>query len=141
MIFHEFPEGIITFVLSQRGGFSPRRAALYAFVAAALSTPLGAVVAYPFVHAIDNAALGVLLALSVGALIYVGATHLLPEVEEQNRIHTIVTLAAGVLIGAIIAISGPEGGSRYRSFVNHLARPDSNQVLGCPPRSSLSLKQ
>lgn len=105
MIFHEFPEGIITFVLLERGGFSPRRSVLYAFLAAGLSTPLGAVIAYPFVRRIDQSTLGALLALSAGALVYVGATHLLPEVEEQSRRYTMLSLAAGVLVGVVIIAS------------------------------------
>ena len=102
MVFHEFPEGIITFILLERGGFGPRRAALYAFLAAALSTPLGALVSYPFISRINEPMLGALLAVAAGALVYVGATHLLPEVAEQNRRYTLLTLAAGVLVGVII---------------------------------------
>jgi zinc transporter ZupT len=41
MVLHEFPEGIVTFVLLERGGFSRRKSAVYAFLAAAISTPLG----------------------------------------------------------------------------------------------------
>ena len=105
MIFHEFPEGVITFVLLKRGGFSTRRSALYAFLAAAFSTPLGALISYPFVSQIDQPTLGTLLALAGGALTYVGATHLLPEVAEQERRYTILTLAAGVLVGVVIIAS------------------------------------
>mgnify|MGYP001055859025 CR=1 FL=1 len=105
MVFHEFPEGVITFVMLERGGFSARKSALYAFVAAAVSTPLGAVITYPFVHRIGDEALGGLLAVAGGALVYVGATHLLPEVEEQSGAYTIVTLAAGVLVGVIVILS------------------------------------
>lgn len=46
MVLHEFPEGIVTFVLLERAGFSRRRSTLYAFLAAALSTPLDTLVAY-----------------------------------------------------------------------------------------------
>jgi zinc transporter ZupT len=105
MVFHEFPEGIITFVLLEQGGFDRRRAALYAFVAAAFSTPLGALVSYPFVSRIKQPTLGALLAVAAGALVYVGATHLLPEVAEQNRRYTLLTLAAGVLVGVVIIAS------------------------------------
>ena len=105
MIFHEFPEGIITFILLERGGFGARRSALYAFVAAGLSTPLGALITYPFVHRIGDQTLGGLLSVAAGALVYVGATHLLPEVEEQTHGYTILTLAAGVVVGVITIIS------------------------------------
>jgi zinc transporter ZupT len=102
MVFHEFPEGIITFVLLERGGFGRKRAALYAFLAAALSTPLGALISYPFISRINEPTLGALLAVAAGALVYVGATHLLPEVAEQNRRYTLLTLAAGIVVGVII---------------------------------------
>jgi len=106
MVLHEFPEGIVTFVLLERGGFKRRRAATYAFLAAAISTPLGTLVAYPFINAIERPALGLWLAISAGALVYVGASHLLPEVEEENRRYTMLALAAGVLVALGIVVSG-----------------------------------
>lgn len=105
MVLHEFPEGIVTFVLLERGGFNRRRAMLYAFVAAAISTPLGTLVAYPFINIIDRSKLGLWLAISAGALVYVGATHLLPEVEKENRRYTILTLVAGVLVALGIVLT------------------------------------
>jgi zinc and cadmium transporter len=105
MILHEFPEGIVTFVLLGRGGFSRRKSALYAFLAAALSTPLGTLVSYPFINNIKQSALGMLLAISAGALVYVGASHLLPAVEKENRRYSVLALAAGVLVAVIIVMS------------------------------------
>jgi zinc transporter ZupT len=58
MVLHEFPEGIVTFVLLDRGGFSRRRSALHAFLAAAISTPLGTLASYPFINRIKPATLG-----------------------------------------------------------------------------------
>lgn len=105
MIFHEFPEGIVTFVLLERGGYDRRKAALYAFLAAALSTPLGTLLSFPLVGVIKQSTLGILLALSAGALVYVGATHLLPEVEKENHRYTLLALAAGVLVAVVIVLS------------------------------------
>ncbi len=45
MVLHEFPEGIITFLLLIKSGFKKRKSSLYAFLAAAITTPLGAL--YP----------------------------------------------------------------------------------------------
>lgn len=98
MVLHEFPEGIVTFVLLERGGFSRKKAAVYAFFAAALSTPLGALVSFPFIHTIERSTLGILLAISAGALVYVGASHLLPAVEQEQKRYSIFALAAGVLV-------------------------------------------
>lgn len=105
MILHEFPEGIVTFVLLERGGFSRRRAAIYAFLAAALSTPLGTLVSYPLVNRIADPTLGILLAISAGALVYVGASHLLPAVEKENKKYSVLSLAAGVLVAIVIVLS------------------------------------
>jgi zinc and cadmium transporter len=108
MILHEFPEGIVTFVLLERGGFSRRKSAVYAFLAAAISTPLGTLASYPFINNIKQSSLGILLAISAGALVYVGASHLLPAVEKENQRYSILALAAGVLVAAIIVMSkGP----------------------------------
>jgi len=102
MILHEFPEGIVTFVLLERGGFSRRQSAMYSFLAAALSTPLGTLMSYPLMTNIRQSALGILLAISAGALVYVGASNLLPAVEKQCKRYSVLALAAGVLVAMII---------------------------------------
>ncbi len=105
MVLHEFPEGIITYLLLVRGGVGERRAMVLAFLAAAATTPLGMLVSYPFISAIERQTLGALLALSAGALIYVGATHLLPKAEQEHRKFSFVALAGGVLVAVIIVAS------------------------------------
>jgi zinc and cadmium transporter len=105
MVLHEFPEGIVTFVLLERFGFKKRRASVYAFLAAGLSTPLGTLISYPLIEKIGKPAPGLLLALSAGALVYVGASHLLPAVEKENRRYTLISLAAGILVAAGIVLS------------------------------------
>jgi zinc and cadmium transporter len=105
MVLHEFPEGIVTFLLLKRAGFTQKRAAIYAFLAAAITTPLGTLVSFPFVSQISRSMLGNLLAISAGALVYVGASHLLPAVEKENRRYTLISLGAGILIAGLIVIS------------------------------------
>jgi len=85
MVLHEFPEGIITYLLLKRAGFRERTSLLLAFLAVALTTPLGMLVSYPFISKIDKPLLGALLAFSAGALVYVGATHLLPQTETEHK--------------------------------------------------------
>jgi len=105
MVLHEFPEGIITYLLLVRGGFSERKAMYLAFLAAAATTPLGMLVSYPLISAIESESLGALLSLSAGALVYVGATHLLPRAEQEHRKYSLVALAGGVLVAVIIVTS------------------------------------
>jgi len=105
MVLHEFPEGIITYLLLKRAGFRGRTSLLLAFLAAALTTPLGMLVSYPLISKIDKPLLGALLAFSAGALVYVGATHLLPQAETEQKRYSLFALGAGILIAAVIIFS------------------------------------
>lgn len=105
MVLHEFPEGMITYLLLLRGGFSGRTAVILAIAAAALTTPVGMLVSYPLISGIDQSSLGALLAVSAGALVYVGATHLLPRAEQERRRFSMVALFGGMLVAAIIVLS------------------------------------
>ena len=107
MVLHEFPEGVVTYLLLLKGGFAKGRALTLAFVAAAATTPLGAIAAHPVVSRISPAMLGDALALSAGALVYVGATHLLPQAERDAARFSILALAAGIAVAAgIVAAKG-----------------------------------
>jgi ZIP family zinc transporter/zinc and cadmium transporter len=105
MVLHEFPEGIITYLLLLRGGFREKTALVLALLAASLTTPLGMLVSYPYVSQIGQPLLGSLLALSAGALVYVGATHLLPQAEREPRKYGLYALGAGILVAVIIVLS------------------------------------
>ena len=105
MVLHEFPEGIVTYLLMLRGGFSKKRALICAFLAAAVTTPLGTLVSYPVVSQIQKPALSALLSLSAGALVYVGATHLLPRAEQEPRRFSLIALATGIVVALGIVLS------------------------------------
>jgi len=46
------------------------------------------------------------LAFSAGALVYVGATHLLPQAEtEHKKKYSLFALGAGVLVALVIVFS------------------------------------
>ncbi|MGQ9425168.1 ZIP family metal transporter [Gilvimarinus sp. F26214L] len=105
MVLHEFPEGIITYMLLLRGGFRKKTALVLAIVAASISTPLGMLVSWPFISRIDQPLLGILLSLSAGMLVYVGATHLLPQAEQEHRRYSLCALGAGILVAVLIVVS------------------------------------
>lgn len=102
MVLHEFPEGIVTFLLLVRSGFSKKKSILYAFLTAAITTPLGTLVSWPFINNLTPEILGILLSLSAGALIYVGASHLLPKIEEEKKRFSILALFVGILTALLI---------------------------------------
>ncbi|MEJ2048193.1 MAG: ZIP family metal transporter, partial [Dehalococcoidia bacterium] len=105
MVLHEFPEGIITYLLLLRGGFSERVALWLSLIAAAFTTPLGMLLSYPLISEIETSTLGALLSLSAGALVYVGATHLLPRAEKERKKYSVVALAGGVMVALVIVFS------------------------------------
>ena len=105
MVLHEFPEGIITYLLLVRAGFTEKSSFFLAFFAAALTTPLGMLLSYPYISRIDQPLLGSLLAFSAGALVYVGATHLLPQAESENKRYSLLALGAGILVAIVIVFS------------------------------------
>jgi zinc and cadmium transporter len=107
MVLHEFPEGVFTYVLLRKGGLQQRAALWTAVFAAALTTPLGMLISFPIVSQIDLPILAALLALSAGALIYVGASHLLPAAEREPRRYNLLALIAGIVVAlGIIATHG-----------------------------------
>jgi len=105
MILHELPEGIVTFVALERGELSSKKAAAYAFLAAGLTTPVGTAFSYPFIGTITGAPLGFLLAATAGGLLYVGASHLLPSMEREDKPWAILSLLAGVLTATAIILT------------------------------------
>lgn len=105
LIVHEFAEGVIVFSVMLKGGLREGRAALYAFFVAALTTPLGAFVAYPLVNKLSGSALGLALGFVVGVLIYISASHLLPEAREHEKRHSSWAFLAGVGLALFIVLT------------------------------------
>jgi len=106
LVIHEFAEGIITFSVLLKGGFSAKKAMFYAFLVAALTTPVGAFVAYPFVSKFNNSVLGLVLGFVAGVLIYVSASHLLPETREYEKKHSYLSFLLGIALSFFIMFSG-----------------------------------
>lgn len=49
--------------------------------------------------------LGVFLSLSAGSLVYVGASHLLPQSEAEHKRFSLIALATGILVAFVIVFS------------------------------------
>jgi zinc transporter ZupT len=98
LVAHEFAEGVIAFSVLVKGGLSAQKAAFYGFLVAGLTTPVGAFVVYPFVKNLSGSALGLALGFVGGVLIYVSASHLLPEAREHEKFHSQTAFLLGVLL-------------------------------------------
>jgi zinc and cadmium transporter len=105
LVLHELAEGVITYSLLISGGVKRERAVWYAFFVAALTTPIGAFVAYPLVRKLSDSVLGLALGFVVGVLIYVSASHLLPEARGYEERHSTGAFLAGVALALFIVLS------------------------------------
>ena len=105
LVVHEFAEGVITYLFLIKGGVNKKLAMLYAFLIAGLTTPLGAFVVYPFVSKLEKPTLGLLLGFVAGVLLYVSASHLLPEAREHEKKHSTVAFLAGIGLSLFIVLS------------------------------------
>lgn len=105
LVIHEFAEGVITFSLLIKGGFNKKKAGLYSFFIAALTTPIAAFISYPMVNKLNASILGLALGFVAGVLIYISASHLLPEAREHEKEHSILAFLTGVALALIIVLT------------------------------------
>ena len=96
LVTHEFAEGVITYAFLTEGGLSEKKAILYAFLVASLTTPIGAFLIYPLLRNFTSSVMGLLLGFVTGVLIYISAAHLLPEASEHEKDHSYMSFLTGV---------------------------------------------
>ncbi len=102
LVLHEFAEGAVIYTLLRSAKMDQKKAFWIAIFTAALTTPLGMLISYPFVHEMEGAPLAILLALSGGSLIYVGASHLIPHTEKEPLRFSFAAVIAGVITAFMI---------------------------------------
>jgi ZIP family zinc transporter len=112
LILHEFPEGIIAFAILRQAGVAPRRALVYAFLAAAFTTPLGVVLSSPVIQLIGIDMLGLCFAASVGLVLYVATGPLLAPMRHLPPRSGLMALLSGVAIGLVLLSSPLHQGHR-----------------------------
>lgn len=104
LVVHEFAEGVITFSVLVKGNVDPKKAVLYAFLVAALTTPVGAFLAFPFISRLSSSMLGYALGFVAGVLIYVSASHLLPETGVYAKRHSYAAFMAGIALTLLMML-------------------------------------
>lgn len=105
LVVHEFAEGVITYLVFMEAGIRKRTAILYALFIASFTTPVGAFIAYPFLGKLSQRGLGLMLGFMAGVLIYVSASHLLPEATQEKKEHSILAFSGGVGLAVFIVLS------------------------------------
>lgn len=104
LVAHELAEGIIMYGFLVCGGMNRKKALLYAFIIVGLTTPVGALVVYPFVSKLDKSIISLLLAFVGGVLIYFSASHLIPETREREGKHSFLGFLLGISFAILISV-------------------------------------
>jgi len=105
LVVHEFAEGVITYLVLLKGGMKEKTAMLYAFFVAGLTTPIGAFIAFPLIDKLSESSLGLMLGFVSGILLYVSASHLLPEAKQEEKEHSSIAFLSGVGLAIFIVLS------------------------------------
>ncbi len=105
LVVHEFAEGVITYLVFMKAGVKKRTSILYALLIASFTTPLGAFIAYPFIGQLTRSDLGLMLGFMAGVLIFISASHLLPEAMGDKKDHSILAFLGGVGLAIFIVFS------------------------------------
>ncbi len=95
VISHDFTDGINTVTLMLKNKHSSRRAALF-LLADAIAPIIG--VLATFILLVNQAALGLILAVFVGEFIYLGASNMLPETRKHTPWKMMLLTSLGVLV-------------------------------------------
>lgn len=103
---HEFPEGVIAFAILRRYGVPNVTAFWFAFLAAAATTPLGVIVAGPFMYGLDMQAIGSLFAVSAGLLLFVATGPLMSPLKEMTPVKGVGAVGLGA-VAAILLVMTP----------------------------------
>jgi ZIP family zinc transporter len=104
LMLHEFPEGVIAFAILRRHSFSNREAFFWAFLASAVTTPLGVIVATPFMYGLTPDVIGSLFAISAGLLLYVATGPLMEPLGEEPPLRSFLALSVGVGLAILMAL-------------------------------------
>ncbi|RIJ23887.1 zinc ABC transporter permease [Henriciella barbarensis] len=113
LILHEFPEGVIAFAIMKRAGVSNMKAFWIAFLAAAATTPAGALVSAPIMFMLEPELLGALFAMSAGLLLFVATGPLMAPLKETRPARGLGAIAAGVVAAMVIFLAPIHGGHHH----------------------------
>ncbi len=120
LILHEFAEGVVLYVLLRHAGLGKATAFLLAFMGAALTTPLGTLLANYLIVGLDNTAFGIVTSMAVGALLYVGTTHLIDHLKDApNRGISMLLYLVGMLLAGVLGLLHHHGDGHDHHHDHH----------------------
>ena len=105
LLLHEFPEGVIAYLLIFEAGASRLRAAIAAFLSASVTTVFGALTAATTIDAaFHDRDFGPVLGLAAGVLVYIMAFHLGPHARltPHRRGYLVSMLGVSISLAAVV---------------------------------------
>lgn len=110
LLTHEFPEGVIAFVLLTQAGLGLFRAMIFAAIAASFTTVVGTVSAYSLIDFLGEPPLAAMFGGAAGALIYVLIVHLAPHAAKAPNRHGYTVAQFGVVVGVAALLAKTASG-------------------------------
>ena len=105
LIIHEIAEGVIVFAIARRARMGVLSSITIGLLAAALTTPLGAILSTQFISESSERLIGVLMSVAAGALLYVGASHLPRHVPDPSRGRIPWLFFLGAIVASAFSLS------------------------------------
>jgi zinc and cadmium transporter len=103
VILHKFVDGLTrTSLLNTAHYYRFKEISLSVILA--MATPAGALATYAGAAGLSNHAIGIVLGVSAGSFLYVGAADLLPRLHESNDRYNLVFFTAGMLVVGAFSI-------------------------------------
>jgi len=97
VVAHKVPDGIALSAILLGSGFSNRQTVLLT-LAVALATPVGALASWRLLAGVPPEALALILGLSAGSFVYVGASDILPRLHEARSLPVFFLLVLGMAV-------------------------------------------
>ena len=97
ILVHQFPVGFCIFSILYHAGVAKKKLfALILLIAAPI--PVGAALFFEFFQGISRQSLGALIGISIGMILYITTTELIPETHRQSRYVNMVCMILGVVV-------------------------------------------
>jgi len=104
LLVHEFPEGVIAYLLLQVAGLRRMPAALGAFFTSGVTTVIGTLGGYAALGVLSDPSPEILYSGAAGVLIYVLLVHLIPHAGRTPKRRGYAAASLGAIIGTTIVI-------------------------------------
>lgn len=101
VLLHRLPDGIAMTSILVHSHYKRSKTLLYTWIVA-MAAPVGAIASFFFLKNVNEAVLGIIVALAAGSFIYIAASDLIPEIHRKSNFANIVLVLLGAAIPFIV---------------------------------------